>query len=89
MASRDMVVLLQEFEQKLAELESGDASVDQEVREARHQIRELLSNPDKVPEPDEFLMNKLADVTEHFEADHPVLSEWLSKLSDLFSRMGI
>ncbi|NVJ49140.1 MAG: DUF4404 family protein [Gammaproteobacteria bacterium] len=89
MASRDLIILLQEFESKLADLEADDAEINQEVRDARHQLRELLSNPDKVPEPDQYLLNRLASVTEHFEAEHPVLTEWLSKLSDLFSRMGL
>ena len=89
MPSNDIIFILQDFEQKLNGLNTSDAEIAKEVKSARHQIRELLSNPDRVPEPDEFLMNQLATVAEHFETDHPVLSEWVSKLSDMFSRIGI
>ncbi len=89
MATNDIIYLLQEFERKLSDLESDDPQMAEELRSARHQIRALLSNPDSVPEPDEFLVDQLASVAEHFETEHPVLSEWVSKLSDLFSRIGI
>lgn len=89
MPTNDIVFLLQDMEQKLSDLETNDPDVANDVRLARHQIRSLLSNPDSVPEPDEFLIDQLAGVAEHFETEHPVLSEWVSKLSDLFSRIGI
>ncbi len=89
MPTNDIIFLLQDLEQKLNDLESDDPAVAKDIKLARRQIRELLSNPDSVPEPDEFLVDQLASVAEHFETEHPVLSEWVSKLSDLFSRIGI
>ncbi|WP_144394074.1 DUF4404 family protein [Pleionea sediminis] len=89
MPSNDLIFILQAFEQQLNELDSDDPTVATDIRKARHQIRALLANPDSVPEPDEFLVEQLAAVAEHFETEHPVLTEWVSKLSDLFSRIGI
>ncbi|NVJ60231.1 MAG: DUF4404 family protein [Gammaproteobacteria bacterium] len=89
MADKDLVFLLQDFERKLSDIDVDDSGVNAELKAARHQIRQMLSNPDKVPEPDEYLIDQLASIAEHFEAEHPTLSEWVSKLSDLFSRMGL
>lgn len=89
MADKDLVFLLQDFERKLSDLDADDSAVKSELKAARHQIRQMLSNPDKVPEPDEFLIDQLASIAEHFETEHPTLTEWVSKLSDFFSRMGL
>jgi hypothetical protein len=89
MATNDVVFLLQEFESKLSDLNSSDPEVNAELRAARHQIRDILSHPDSVPEPDEFLIKQLSSLTEHFEVEHPVLTEWVSRLSDMLSRIGI
>ena len=89
MADKDLVLLLQEFERKLSNLDSEDPAVQAELKSARRQIRQMLSNPDSVPEPDEYLIDQLATIAEHFETDHPKLSAWVSRLSDFFSRMGL
>ena len=89
MPANDIIYLLQSFEQKLGELSIDDQQIAKEVINARQDIQNLLSNPDSVPEPDEYFMQQLSEVARHFEEDHPVLTEWVSKLSDLFSRIGI
>jgi hypothetical protein len=89
MASNDVIFILQDFERRLSDLDSDDPEIVSELRSARHQIRDILSHPDSVPEPDEFLIKQLSNVAEHFEAEHPILTEWVSKLSDMFSRIGI
>ncbi len=87
--TKDLVSLLENIERKLEEITTDQADIDDDVRNARLQLREMLSNPEAVPEPDEYLLEQLADVAQKFEAEHPVLTEWVGKISDLFSRMGL
>ena len=89
MPTNDFVFLLQSFEQQLEKVAPQDQQVAQDVLMARKQIQEILSNPDCVPEPDEYLVSKLSDVARHFEMEHPILTEWVGRLSDLFSRIGL
>ncbi|MEE4246154.1 MAG: DUF4404 family protein [Kangiellaceae bacterium] len=70
------------------QIDSSPANLE-ELTVTREQISRLLADSDSLPEPDAFIIDQFAGLVEEFEVEHPVVSEWLSKLSDVLSKMGL
>ena len=73
-----------ELERMTIDQEDGRARIEESVR----QLEEQLLDESRMTG-DEYLLHELKESIEEFEESHPVLTDLVSRLSDLFAKIGI
>jgi len=89
MNKEQMAEILFELRTELAEnVELGNHR--KQVMEAlSDEIERKINAPEADMAGDDYLLNKLKEAAEEFEAEHPKLTNIVGRLSDLLARMGI
>ncbi len=80
---------LEELESELQSIDSLDETSRAKLEEVAVEIREALDKPDPGQIDSRSLYERLEDSVEEFEATHPRLVQFFTRLSDGLGQMGI
>ncbi len=91
MADQNLRELLEQLHKELERTDTIDEEGNEMLRHLDVDIRNLLkrSRAEGEIDPDEPLLERLQDTIDHFEADHPRLTEVLSEMMTILSNAGI
>ncbi len=91
MADQNLRELLEQLHKELERTDAVDEQGNEMLRHLDADIRNLLkrSRTEGEIDPDEPLLERLQDTIDHFEADHPRLTEVLSEMMTILSNAGI
>lgn len=78
-----------ELEQQLRALESVDDESRRVLEEAVREIRATLREEDREPTQQGSLSQRLTDLVEKFEGEHPTLTVIIGRIADGLGQMGI
>ena len=91
MADQNLRELLEQLHKELEHMDAVDEQGNEMLRHLDADIRNLLkrSRTEGEIDPDEPLLERLQDTIDHFETDHPRLTEVLSEMMTILSNAGI
>lgn len=84
-----MLSILSELKAELNDNQNLDAHQRQTTEALIEEITSQVNAPENHLSGDQYLINKLKEMTEEFEVNHPKLTDIFGRLSDLLSRMGL
>jgi F0F1-type ATP synthase membrane subunit b/b' len=90
--SRELQETLDHLHEQLEHAKPVDAEARARLREALDEIRTVLAQAEdraEEPELDQSLRDRLSEMTQHFEGEHPALTAALSRVINALSALGI
>lgn len=78
-----------ELEQQLRELTSVDDESRQVLEDAVREIRATLREEDRTQIQQDSLAQRLSDLVQKFEGEHPTLTSIIGRIADGLGQMGI
>jgi F0F1-type ATP synthase membrane subunit b/b' len=90
--SRELQETLDQLHEQLEHAKPVDAEARARLREALDEIRTVLAQAEdraEEPELDQSLRDRLSEMTQHFEGEHPALTAALSRVINALSALGI
>jgi len=89
MNNQQMLDILNELRVELNNNQSLDTHQIQTTKALIEEITAQVNSPENQLTGDQYLVNKLKQLTEEFEVNHPKMTDIFGRLSDLLSRMGL
>ncbi len=90
--SRELRETLAQLHEQLEAADLADAAARARLREAMDEIRAALAHAERrgeAPELQRSLRDRLSDAAQHFEGEHPALTDALSRVINALSALGI
>lgn len=88
MTDKKLSELLEQLHNELGNLEDVDETGRELLRHLSADIQKLLERTEGTPA-DESMLQRLQDVIDHFEVEHPALTAALSQMLNTLSNAGI
>jgi len=89
MHKQTMAEILFDLRKELTENEQLEAHQRQSMQALADEIDRKINDPEALMSGDQFLLTRLKESAEEFEAKHPALTNIIGRLSNLLSDMGI
>jgi hypothetical protein len=89
MNQQEMLELLFQLKTELGQNQQLSTGQKQKMRRLIAEIEKQLAEPENKLNSDQYLLNKLNEMTEAFEIEHPELTAVIGRVSDMLARMGI